>query len=620
MKKRIKRIVSLILCAAMLASIGATGVSAATAKKTITKCEGNCDHSPIVILPGINHSPTYLYNEKNEPYLDGDGNQVGGTLLILELSKLWATLPKLIFSLLGTIALQHNTGLDKAAYEAASAAFWVQKCDNDGNHIENLQTKRWNHPISQMTKDDKEWLYRMIPLQRIEEKYGSDHIYMYTFNLVGDPIQSSHELDEYIRMVKDQTGHDKVTLLPVSLGGTILTAYLNEHGHKDIDQIVNIVACLNGTDVLADMMDRKWNLTDEYFYHEFIPPILGSDAALGYLINCVLHILPRSGVDAILSGAISGILDTVMINCPQIWAMLPSYRYDALAEKYLNNVPEKAKLKEKTDRFQDARENLNKNIEAAVKDGVKVNSIAGANLDLGEQDYTFFNIVASADKVNSDGIINLSSTTLGATGAAGKNTLGAGYKQAKECASHPGYSYVSDDNMVDVSTALLPDNTWIFLEQHHEVGNNDVVLNLAQAILLGEVDDVHDNPEKYPQFNGTCNTKELRRWKLNDAKKFLEENGDTLSAADKAELEAAITEGEAVINATIADADRATAANQNIIDILTRHGYFEEPEEESKVTGFFEKLLEAASKGLVDTIGGGSLVDFILSPIRKLFG
>ncbi len=571
-------------------------------------------HASVAVFP-------YLYNKDNTPYTDGDGNHVGGTLLILELSKLWAKVPAVVLSLFGTILLQHNVGLDKAAYDAASAAFWVQKCDNNGNHVENLQTKRWNHPISEMTKDDKDWLYRMIPLQTIEKEYGGDHIYMYTFNLVGDPIESSHELDEYIQMVKEQTGHDKVTLLPVSLGGTILTAYLNEHGHKDIDQIVNIVACLDGTDVVADMMDRKWNLTDEYFYHEFIPPILGDDAALGYLINCILHILPRSGVDALLSGAISGILDTIMINCPQIWAMIPSGRYDALARRYLDpeKYPEKAVLKEKTDRFQDARLKLEQNIKNAVADGVKVNTIAGANLDLGEQDYTFFNIVASADKVNSDGIINLSSTTLGATGAAGDNTLGAGYKQAYTNPKYPDYNYVSKDNMVDVSTAVLPDNTWIFLEQHHEVGNNDVVLNLAKAILLGEVDDVHDNPEKYPQFNGTCNTKNLRRWKLNDAKKFLEENRDTLSDAEIAELEAIIKEGEAVLSMTVADAERADAAYDNIITVLTKHGFYEEPEEESKITPFFEDLLECASKSLVDTIGGGSLVDFILSPIRKLF-
>ena len=618
MKNRIKRVISLILCAAMLVSVGAIGASASEIK---TECKGDCDVSPVVILPGINHSPTYLYNEDNTPYLDADGNEVGGTLLILELSKLWGTLPKLVISLLSTILLQHSIGLEQAAYEAASAAFWVQKCDNNGNHVNNLQTKRWNHPISEMTDDDKEWLYRMIPLQRVEEEIGGDHIYMYTFNLVGDPMQSAKELDEYIQMVKKQTGHDKVNLLPVSLGGTILTAYIDEYGHKDIDQIVNVVACLDGTDIVADMMERKWNLEDEYFYHEFIPPILGDDAALGYLINCVLHILPRSGVDAILTGAISAILDTMMINCPQIWAMIPSYRYDALAERYLTD-PAKKELRAKTDRFQEARLNLKQNILDAVADGVKVNTIAASNLDFGEQDYTFFGIVASADDYNSDGIINLASTTMGATGAAGDQTLAdIKYDKNTNC-KNTSHKHISPDNMVDVSTAILPENTWIFLEQHHEVGNNDIVLNLVQAILTGEVSDVNDAPETYPQFNYSCNTKYIRRWRLPDAYKVLEEKGATLSEADKKELEAAIADGEAVVYATVADQKKVQAAEDRLNAILIKVGAegYSEPEEESAMDIFLADAMEGASKGLVDWLGGGSLVDWVLSPARNLIG
>ena len=616
MKNGFKRVISVILCAAMLISMGAIGASAATK----TECEGDCDISPVVILPGINHSPTYLYDENDEPYLDADGNHVGGTLLILELSKLWGTLPALVVSLLSTIALQQSIGLEKAAYNAAKAAFWVQECDNDGNYVNNLQTQRWNHPISEMTQDDKEWLYRMIPLQRVEEAIGGDHIYMFTFNLVGDPIQSAAELDEYIDMVKEQTGHDKVTLLPVSLGGTILTAYLNEHGHEDIDQIVNVVACLDGTDIVADMMDRKWNLADEYFYHEFIPPILGDDAALGYLINIVLHIIPRSGVDAILTGAISAILESMMINCPQIWAMVPSYRYDALAERYLSD-PAKANLKAKTDRFQQARLNLQDNILAAVEDGVRVNTIAASNLDFGEQDYTFFGIVASASDYNSDGIINLASTTMGATGAAGDNTLANTEYTAEAKCTDASHNHISPDNMVDVSTAVLPENTWIFLEQHHEVGNNDVVLNLVQAIIEGKVSNVNDDPATYPQFNYSCNTKYIRRWRLPDAQDLLTNDEDEfeLTPEQVAELEDVIARGEAVLTATVVDPEEFKAVEDDLNAVLAKYGKYTYPEEPSDFDVFLDNALEGTSKFLVDTIGGGSLVDWVLSPIRNIF-
>ena len=623
MKNTIKRIVSVVLCAAILVSCGAAGAYASTDLKT--DCGGNCDRSPVIILPGINHSPTYLYNEDNTPYLDADGNHVGGTLLILELSKLWGTLPGLVISLLATIGLQHSVGLEQAAYKAASAAFWVQECDNNGNHINNLQTQRWNHPISEMTPDDKDWLYRMIPLQAVEKEIGGDHIYLFTFNLVGDPMKSAEELDAYIEMVKKQTGHDKVTLLPVSLGGTILTAYLDKYGHDGIDQIVNAVACLNGTDIVADFYAREWHLCDHYLYHDFIPKIFvesNDSPTLGYLINTLLHIFPRSGIDALLSGAMSGILDTMMLNCPQFWAMIPSYRYDALAERYLTDKPV---LKARTDRFQQARLNLNQNILDAVADGVRVNSIAGANLDLGEQMYTYFNIVASADKVNSDGIINLSSTTLGATGAPGEKTLSDIEYEKNTYCTNPDHNHVSPDNMVDASTAILPENTWIFLEQHHEVGNNDVVLNLAKAIILGEVTNVNDNPEKYPQFNGTCTTKYIRRWRLPDAYNVLEKESKgeiTLSAEDKAELLAAIEEGEAVISSTICDQAKVEASENRLNAILHKvgaEGYETIEEEESFIDPILESVLEAFSKSSLVVLGGGSLVDRILLPVRSFY-
>ncbi len=615
MKEIIKKAIATTLCAAMLVSTSAIGASAAE-----EKCTGNCEHSPVIVLPGINHSPTYLYNENDEPVMYNDSH-VGGTLLILNETALTANaIAGLVARVLATIAFQTNVGIDDAAYNLVSDIFKYQKCDDNGDHIENLKTKRWNHSLEGMSEEDLEWTYRMVPIQSLVDVIGKDHVYFFTFNLVGDPMDSADDLDEYIKMVKEQTGHDKVTLLPVSLGGTILTAYLEKYGHSELDQIVNAVACLDGTDIVADFFAREWRLDDEYLYHEFMEKIFiesEGEGTIGYLINTLLHIIPRSGIDALLSGAISAILDTLMLNCPQFWAMLPSYRYEALAERYLSDKPT---LKARTDAFQQARLNLKQNILDAVADGVRVNSIAGANLDFGEEMYSYFNIVASAEKYNSDGIVNLNSTTLGATGAAGKNTLDdVDYKKNTYC-NNPEHNHVSPDNMVDASTAILPENTWIFLDQHHEVGYNDVVLNVAKAIILGEVTNVNDNPEMYPQFNGPCYTQSIRRWKLPDAKKVDRTN---LSEEDKTELNAAIAEAEAVLAMTIADQPRVEAAEKRLIAILCKvgaEGYVSaEPAEESPLAPVLEKVTCTMSKGSLFLLGGGSLVDRILSPFRALF-
>lgn len=601
MKKGFKRAISLILCLAMLA-----GATAVTCYAADGKC--NCGHCPLIVLPGINHSPTYLYDENDKPVMDSKGEkQIGGTLLILNTDDLLKKiLPKALFSLLATIATQHNIMLDKVAYEAAATAFSIQKCDDEGNYVNNLKTQRWNYPLSQMTEKEVEWVYRMVPMQRIVDIIKANHTYFYTFNLVGDPMQSAKELDEYIDMVKKQTGHDKVDLLPVSLGGTILTAYLDAYGHKDINSIVGVVACLNGTDIVADMMARDFNISDEYLHHEYIPTILKESngrGTLGYLINCILHILPQAGFNALLTGAMSGLLDTMVLNCPQMWAMIPSYRYDALASRYLSAKPV---LKAKTDRFQQARLNLKQNVLDAVADGVKVNFISGSGLAFGEEMYTFFSIMSSSGKVNSDGIINLSSTALGTTGTVGGATIA---KQAHDNPDYPGYSYLSPDGTIDISTAVLPDNTWVFLKQYHEVGNNDVVLNLAKALLLGEIENVHSNPAKYPQYNYFCNTKTLRRWRINDGKEALKKTD--LSEEDRAEIVAAIAQAEAVLEMTVADQTAVEAAQARLDTILYKVGQLTPPKEESKLAPGLEKFFESMSWMLYKTLGGGSVYDKI---------
>ncbi len=606
---------SLALCTAM--RIPADSANAASAAET--DCAGKCEHSPVIVLPGINHSPTYLYDKNDEPVMH-NGKYIGNTMLIPNEAALSTkAIVKLVARVLAAIVSQTNAGLDKVVYNLVSDILKYQRCDKNGDHIENLKTQRWNHSLDKMKEKELDWVYRMVPMKSLVDEIGKDHVYFFTFNLVGDPMVSADELDEYIEMVKKQTGHDKVTLLPVSLGGTIITAYLEKYGHGKIDSIVNVVACLDGTDIAADFFSREWRLDDEYLYHRFITNIFAESKgspARGYLINSLLHILPRSGVDAFLSGAVSGILDTLMLNCPQFWAMLPSYRYEALAERYLSDKPV---LKAKTDSFQQARLNLKKNILKAVEDGVRVNSIACANLDLGEKMYTYFNIVASAERVNSDGIVNLTSATLGATGAAGKQTLDdVDYEKNIYC-KNPEHNHVSLDNMVDASTAILPENTWVFLGQHHEVGRNDVVLNLVKAIIVGDVKDVNDKSEIYPQYNGPCYTQSIRRWKLPDAKRV---DQTSLSAEDKAELNSAIAEGEAVLKLTVADQTRVETAEKRLIAILHKvgaEGYEKiEPEKKSYLDPIFEDITYAMSKGSLFLFGAGSPVDRLRSSAEKL--
>jgi len=567
--------------------------------------------SPVIILPGINHSPSYLCDENGNRIKDGNGKDIGGTLMIPDVASFKKELPALAKSLARSVATHTEGDIYEKAYSCAMALTSIQRCDCEGNHINNLVTERWEYPISEMDEDLKAWAYRMVPMQALTDEIGEENLFFFTFNLVGDPMISADELKDYIEKVKARTGAEKVTLLPVSLGGTILTAYLEKYGSEGIDRIVNTVACLDGTEIVSDIFARRFNISERYLRHEFIPSLFkeetGSGTA-GYAVNILLHALPRRGFYALISGFMSGLIDGVMIYCPQIWAMLPAKRYDDLCMKYLCGR-KAAALKERTDAFQFARLHLKKNLLRAAENGVKIDFISGSGLDFGDVEYCIFGAVKSKDKFNTDGIIQLDSTTLGAYGVPAGGTLPDGYTQARECKSHPGYSYISPDRRVDVSTALMPDNTWIFLNQHHEVGNNSAVLNLAKCIITGEVSDVHSDPVNHPQFNFAENTYHLRRWKLGDGKRALDEiaGGEIKTAPSiRKELENAVAKGEEILGGTVADAYAAAKARKDIERILVRLGKASPEKQQCIIGALAEKFTQCISEALVNFPGSKS--------------
>ena len=433
-----------------------------------------------------------------------------------------------------------------------------------------------------MEEDDRNYFYRMIPMQSIKDQVGEDNLYVFAFPLIGDPMESAEKLDEYIQMVKEQRGVDKVNIATISLGGTILTAYLelkkdvtNTKGeyYEDINRVINVVACLQGTDIMGDFYLRNFDISDEFLYHDYLPMVMEENngySTYGHLINVLLRIFPKKVFYAILTSAVDGLLDTLLLNCPQFWSMIPTDRFDAVMEKYsyISTDPEYAELYKKLTAFQQAKLDLNDNLKKLSNQGVLVHSISGYNLDYSKYDYNFFAIMNSSKTTNSDGIIDIDSTSLGATYAPAGTSLPDSYVPAKD-------GYMPSDRSIDASTCLFPDNVWFFNGQHHEVGRNDVVIKLVGQLITGEIKSVADKSDSYPQFNGNRNTKRIFRWYLQEAEnvfKEYEEDNTKYNAADIAELHAAYDEAVALLDTTICDPVAADATADRLLNALVAVG------------------------------------------------
>lgn len=576
MSMNFKKVISIVLAVLMTFSVFSVVSFAEDSKvadytSELIAASTNADEKvATIILPGIGQS--------DSTYVKDDGSTVSGGLVLLDTDGIIGpVVTKLAYPLLASIGTQEaHPALGDAVYDVISDLFYIQASNKDGTAKEELILTRYPYALSQYNEDDHGWFYRMFPMEPVVEAmnatYGAtdpdynaeDYIYLSTFQLISDPYLSAKELKDFIAVVKDQTGCEKVNLVPISLGGTILTAYLQmiqeeyNGDFSDINKIINIVACLNGTDLFSDFFAREWNLADEFLYDEYIDLIVeanGMEAYMGSLIKIALKIIPKDALYAILTGAIEGLLDNMFVNCPQFWAMVTKERYEELADRYLVGE-EYATLRKTTDWFQNARMSLVDNLNY-VKDnyGVVTYTVSAYGLQFTDGEYNFFGIAGSSATTNSDGIINISSAALGASYV----IPGEKYENAV---------MPSPDGELDISTCAFPETTWFFKNQHHEVGRNDVILKLLGQILVGNVTDVNSS-EKFPQFNYGRVTRNLTRdgWLMDQAEEVIA-NEDGLYTQEQIDTVKPVYEkAVAMLDNTLLNENSAAEAEAMIVEL-----------------------------------------------------
>ena len=299
-----------------------------------------------------------------------------------------------------------------------------------------------------------------------------------------------------------------------------------------------------------------------------------------------------------------------MHNCPQFWAMIPTDRYEDVKVKY-NEIWTDASYSElapKLDAFQTARLNLVDNLNAFTnKDNRLVHNVCGYGLDYSVKDYNFFGAMRSSDVTNSDAIIDIDSTSLGATYAPAGEILSDDILFSDD-------AIISPDGSLDISTCAFVDNTWFFQNQHHEVGRNDVVIALIGRLVTGQIKSVHDDAG-FPQFNGNRNTRNIFRWRLEEASALItnysdgktvdvEGNEYVCAQADMDELIAAYKECLVLLQDTICEPTAAEATTERIEDAIYRVGHNGElPEEDNSTDALLEAICQFLD-GIVTAITG----------------
>ncbi len=603
-----KKLISIILVITLAFSSVALIASAEEVK---TECGGNCDICPAIVVPGIGQSNVWALDENGDYLLDADGDRISCFPAVFDVTSI---VMKVLAPALLTLVMQKDIGLSSALCDVVRDAFAVNACDEKGKNTGNIEVEKYLYSVAECSEYEKDQIYDNVPLQDYAEQVGEDHLYYFAYNSFGNNSDIVDELYDYIQMVKKETGHDKVNIVPISMGGSVANGLFEYYPEvkDDIAKVVYIVPALNGSTIVGDLYTKNFTFFDtEFLYNGFLETLM--DEEEGRMIEVIARILPDEVLESALQSVAGCLVDEVAANITMLWGLCPKEYYPEASAALLADKPE---IKKQTDKFYQAQLNSDKNIQALVDNGVEVFNIVDYNVPL-------YQIGNSWNNDNADGVIHLSSTSMGAKSALYGETLGADYKQAntsKNC-SDPTHNHVDEDKIVDASTGLLPDTTFYFKGQNHEqTARNDIIISLATRILAtDDIKDVYSTPD-YPQFNGNRDTRALKNKYIPTAKAI---DTTSLSPEVAEELATAIEDAEIYVNGTVTYSGQHLDVEKKLIDAMVKAGAWtvEEEEEAMPIFSTISLLLynNFGTDGYSEIVADFyiSFVNFIVSDVVK---
>lgn len=570
-----------------------------------------CEHCPSIVVPGLFQSKVLYLDEDGNEMLNSAGEPYSAPFFlestddIIKLALEEAVLP------LGGLLLTQHDFEDRCANAIADVAGKVLvgnlALDEYGQPIKNITADKYTTSLANLTEEQREYALSKVPLDAYVDIAGLDHLYFLSYLHTGNIMDIAEDLYELIQIAKEETGHDKVNLVPLSQGGSVenaLMQYYIDNGLEfsdDVNRVCYVVPAADGAYVLGDIYRYGFLDDTDALYGYMLPTLLGEDSeAIAYAINLVLRIFPEADLNNILDTVVDRLIEDYLEYSTCLWALIPSRDYPTLRERYLSD-PEDVYVREQTDWYYNAQVNSRKYILDAQAKGVKF-------FDIVDYNAAPFKIFDSWNTENGDGVIHADSEAFGATTVAVDVPLPEGYEQANTyCTDPENHVHIDEEGLIDASTGIMCETTFYFKDQGHDkTADNDVIMRLAVRILTDEsFENVYSDPA-YPQFNFARNSKAVielyNAWKDYDVSK--------LNAQDAAEFTAALAQLEAAVESTYMPTEEYEAAAERFDAIVYKIENGEEKNDDDFFGDLITRLLRFLSETLLKVFGGKGYSEF----------
>lgn len=625
-----KKVIAILLSIAMLVSVAVIPSYAdeptVTTADSLESAFAEGTNSLVVFVTGIGQSYSYLFDQS---YVDQYGDklqdfEVYGDLIAKgEYQSKWNlfnsfdeafsdpmtifNLAVVVMELVASAILRTDLFTQPQVEAIVRGLFKFNLVDEKGNANPRVVTPKYPMSVSEypsITLEDgtveseaKSRFYSSIPCKDIaEQKFGEDYEkYLYVFNYsafsyTSKNVEAMHEFIETILASDNakELGATDVVLIPMSMGASVVTAYMNAYptvAENHIRRVVSIVGAWDGSDVVADLLTGTYcDNSADLFYNGLLSDLIGEP--WGYVVNVALRIFPKETLRSFVDAAIGAIATELFCSTPSLCNLIPIDKYDGIKDLIKSDV-----VRKEADAFQAAKKKLNETMTNLEKEGVTFSFISGYGLPFGAitSDYSAFGFMKSAAQTNSDEIINIDST------APGTSFVPAGTKFEDTKGRE-----LSPDGEIDISTTIRKDATWFFYQQKHELEYNNVAIALAIELATGNVktvadcDNLEEDGYYFPQFNGARNTRNYIRYNLPDLERYCKENDYTLTAAQQKVLD----DANKMMANPICNPEVDDPYLVAVEDMMVEIGIYDAPAEPT--TG--DKVLNGALKALNDAV------------------
>ena len=463
MKKRIMK----ILCVMLTLVITLSSVSIAFAKENVI---------PVICVHGLGGAQIYKNaNMENESAIASYGLDVTQLLLTENIRN----------ELLKAISPPRTVDDDKFFNTIGDYFAKVGiNCDKNGNPLDNSGINNYwedslaNHPGYITSRDTSEEAIA----RQICAKVGAKNTYAFNYDWRLDICETARKLKVMVEKVKKEKGVKQVVLVGSSLGGAVLSAYMDAYKKdNDVARYIFVNPAIMGVDVASMYaMDAEVTKSDVLAFLKTMETAFdgGSqstlfkaisalgDVRIGYLADYLCEVASNpTRLAKLMNNAIKPYIG----NIPAYWECIPYSQFDKAVSSMtkVGFLDKNSGLYKKLLNYHNVQGRVKSNLKAVKAQGAEVAIFAG---------YGNMGIPVTSKIANQTDILI---DTKYASGGATVANYGFALNRSGK--------YVSPDKVIDASTCALPDNTWFIRDvQHMQVKYNCAPTKLIANLAAGE--------------------------------------------------------------------------------------------------------------------------------------